>query len=141
MRRQTSHAASAARAYQGSTMTVPGRYAKAKRFQAESPFCFSSLFEHDLFRKPVSTFRDHALSLNADVEPSTLATAAILATVAVIAASAARRQRADRPGGAECRTQSAGRTSCGARTRIAQRGRPAAQNGAHAGAGARRKFI
>src|SRR5260370_42240286 len=27
----------------------------------ESAFRFSLLFEHDLFRKPVSTFRDHAL--------------------------------------------------------------------------------
>src|SRR5258708_4120475 len=28
------------------------------------PFRFSLLFEHDLFRKPVSTFRDHALKRN-----------------------------------------------------------------------------
>src|SRR6516164_9661528 len=27
----------------------------------ESPSCSSSLFEHDLFGKPVSTFPDHAL--------------------------------------------------------------------------------
>ena len=27
----------------------------------ESSFCFSFLFAHDLFRKPLHTFRDHAL--------------------------------------------------------------------------------
>src|ERR1700751_3660563 len=35
------------------------RGAKAK-WKVESRFRFSLLFEHDLFRKPVSTFRDHA---------------------------------------------------------------------------------
>jgi hypothetical protein len=33
---------------------------KAKMILAEWNFRFSLLFEHDLFRKPVSTFRDHA---------------------------------------------------------------------------------
>jgi hypothetical protein len=36
--------------------------AKAKWDWVQLPFRFSLLFEHDLFRKPVSTFRDHALS-------------------------------------------------------------------------------
>src|SRR6516162_532676 len=35
--------------------------AKAKRSEVESRFRFSFLFEHDLVRKPVRTFRDHAL--------------------------------------------------------------------------------
>jgi hypothetical protein len=44
--------------------------AKAKWFSAfESSFRFSSLFEHDLFRKPLSTFRDHALGFRASIEP------------------------------------------------------------------------
>ena len=34
---------------------------KAKWLSAGSPFRFSHLFEHDLIRKPVPTFRDHAL--------------------------------------------------------------------------------
>jgi hypothetical protein len=34
--------------------------AKAKWDLVESLFRFSLLFEHDLFRKPASTFRDHA---------------------------------------------------------------------------------
>src|SRR6201987_5765753 len=37
------------------------RGAKAK-WKVESRFRFSWLFEHDLFRKPVSTFRDHAFN-------------------------------------------------------------------------------
>ncbi len=34
---------------------------KRNGFRLNRPFRFSLLFEHDLFRKPVSTFRDHAL--------------------------------------------------------------------------------
>src|SRR6516164_6169096 len=34
----------------------------------ESPSCSSSLFEHDLFGKPVSTFPDHALAAPAGPE-------------------------------------------------------------------------
>src|SRR6516225_286593 len=38
------------------------RYYKAKVFAVECHFVSPFLFEHDLFRKPVSTFRDHALA-------------------------------------------------------------------------------
>ncbi len=35
--------------------------ARALSFEVESELGSSFLFEHDLFRKPVPTFRDHAL--------------------------------------------------------------------------------
>ncbi len=35
---------------------------KRNGFRLNRPFRFSFLFEHDLFLKPVSTFRDHALA-------------------------------------------------------------------------------
>src|SRR5438128_10295419 len=38
-----------------------GRWARALSFLVESELGSSFLFEHDLFRKPVPTFRDHAL--------------------------------------------------------------------------------
>src|SRR5262249_27332356 len=46
---------------------VPGRYdggamgIRARRLFFESPSRSNLLLEHDLFRKPVPTFRDHAL--------------------------------------------------------------------------------
>src|SRR5437764_8854553 len=44
------------------------RWPRALSFLVESELGSSFLFEHDLFRKPVPTFRDHALGIRADLE-------------------------------------------------------------------------
>jgi hypothetical protein len=43
---------------------------KRKDFRLISVFRFGLLFEHDLSRKAVSTFRDHALELNEELRPA-----------------------------------------------------------------------
>src|SRR6187402_1415828 len=43
-----------------------GRAARARWLLVESSCRSTSLFEHDLFRKPVPAFRDHALELSPD---------------------------------------------------------------------------
>jgi hypothetical protein len=45
----------------GGPIALTRTAAKAKWDQVQSPAGFSFLLEHDLFRKLVSTFRDHAL--------------------------------------------------------------------------------